>query len=111
MIERVASWWEGLPDPLAAGLAGVFALLVLGTLAAFILPAAQPGKWSDLGPRMRSWWVIIILTFGALLAGWQAMTILFAIISFLALKEYLTLAPTRTDDRLIVFVAYLAIPI
>ena len=36
-------------------IAGVLALLILGTVAALILPRAQPGKWSDLGPRMRSW--------------------------------------------------------
>ncbi|MCR6644021.1 MAG: phosphatidate cytidylyltransferase [Terricaulis sp.] len=95
--------------PLMLGFAGVLALLLLGTLAALILPRAQPGKWSDLGPRMRSWWVIALLVGGALLAGWQAFTILMAVISFLALKEFLTLAPTRKEDRLIVLLAYLTI--
>lgn len=95
--------------PLLIGFAGVLALLLLGTLAALILPRAQPGKWSDLGPRMRSWWVIALLVGGALLAGWQAFTILMAVISFLALKEFLTLAPTRKEDRLIVLLAYLTI--
>jgi len=91
------------------GLALVLALLVLGTIAALALPAMQPGKWTDLGPRMRSWWVMAVLVGGALLLGWQATAILFAIISFLALKEYLTLAPTRKEDRLIVLLAYLAV--
>jgi phosphatidate cytidylyltransferase len=44
-----------------------------------------------------------------LLLGWQATAILFAFISFLALKEYLTLAPTRRDDRPIVLLAYLSV--
>jgi phosphatidate cytidylyltransferase len=101
--------WEIVTTPLALGFAAVLALLVLGTIAAFVLPAMQPGKWADLGPRMRSWWVIAILVGGALLLGWQATAILFAIISFLALKEYLTLAPTRKEDRLIVLLAYLAV--
>jgi phosphatidate cytidylyltransferase len=35
--------------------------------------------------------------------------VLFAFISFLALKEYLTLAPTRKEDRLIVLLAYLSV--
>ncbi len=99
-----------VPNPaLMLGFAFVLALLVLGTLAAFILPAVQPGKWSDLGPRMRSWWVIALLVGGALLAGWQVFAILFAFISFLALKEYLTLAPTRKEDRLVVLLAYLTV--
>src|SRR5512134_3446927 len=97
------------PPPLGWGFAGVLALLILGTLAALILPALQPGKWSDLGPRMRSWWVIVILVGGALLLGWQAFAILLALISFLALKEFLTLAPTRKEDRLIVLLAYLSV--
>jgi phosphatidate cytidylyltransferase len=98
-----------LPQPLLIGFAGVLALLILGTLAAFVLPAAQPGKWSDLGPRMRSWWVIVLLVGGALIAGWQTFAILMAVISFLALKDFLTLAPTRKEDRLIVLLAYLTI--
>jgi len=98
-----------IPQPLLIGFAGVLGLLILGTIAAFVLPAAQPGKWSDLGPRMRSWWVIALLVGGALIAGWQAFAILMAVISFLALKEFLTLAPTRKEDRLIVLLAYVTV--
>lgn len=99
----------GVSAPLMLGYAAVLALLILGTLAALILPALQPGKWTDLGPRMRSWWVMALLVGGALLLGWQATAILFAIVSFLALKEYLTLAPTRKEDRLIVLLAYISV--
>src|SRR5262245_45474243 len=95
--------------PLVYGFAAVLVLLALGSIAAFILPRAQPGKWTDLGPRMRSWWVIAVLVGGALLLGWQATAILFAFVSFLALKEFLTLAPTRKEDRLIVLLAYLSV--
>ena len=98
-----------IPEPLFLGLMVVLTLLILGTIAAFILPAMQPGKWSDLEPRMRSWWIIALLVSGALIAGWQATAILFALISFLALKEFLTLAPTRKEDRLIVLLAYLSV--
>ncbi|OQW63502.1 MAG: hypothetical protein A4S17_07085 [Proteobacteria bacterium HN_bin10] len=101
--------WEVVAAPLTFGFVAVLALLVLGTIAALILPRTQPGKWSDLGPRMRSWWVMAVLVGGALLLGWQATAILFAFISFLALKEYLTLAPTRRDDRPIVLLAYLSV--
>ncbi|PZO52726.1 MAG: phosphatidate cytidylyltransferase [Alphaproteobacteria bacterium] len=98
-----------IPEPVFLGFLGVLALLLVGTIAALILPRAQPGKWTDLGPRMRSWWVIVILVGGALVLGWQATAILFALISFLALKEFLTLAPTRKEDRLIVLLAYLSV--
>jgi phosphatidate cytidylyltransferase len=98
-----------LPEPLVFGFLCVLALLLAGTIAALVLPAMQPGKWSDLGPRMRSWWVMALLLGAALVAGWQATSILFAFISFLALKEFLTLAPTRKEDRLIVLLAYLSV--
>ena len=98
-----------LQTPLGFGFLGVLALLILGSIAAVILPRTQPGKWADLAPRMQSWWVIVLLVAGALVLGWQATAILFALISFLALKEYLTLAPTRKEDRLIVLLAYLSV--
>jgi len=98
-----------VPEPLFLGLLGVLGLLLLGSIAALVLPRMQPGKWADLGPRMRSWWVMALLVGAALLAGWQATAILFALISFLALKEYLTLAPTRKEDRAIVLLAYVSV--
>jgi phosphatidate cytidylyltransferase len=98
-----------VPQSLVLGFAGVLLLLILGTIAALILPRMQPGKWADLGPRMRSWWIMAVLVGGALALGWQATAVLFALISFLALKEYLTLAPTRKEDRLIVLLAYLSV--
>jgi phosphatidate cytidylyltransferase len=103
------TWAINVPEPLLFGYVAVLALLILGSIAALALPAMQPGKWADLGPRMRSWWVMAVLVGGALLLGWQATAVLFAIISFLALKEYLTLAPTRKEDRLIVLLAYLSV--
>ncbi|WP_417497965.1 phosphatidate cytidylyltransferase [Maricaulis sp.] len=98
-----------LPVPLGAGFAGLLALLLAGSLAAIILPRLQQGRWSDLGPRMRSWWLICGVIGGALLAGWQAFTIVFAFVSFVALREFLTLAPTRREDRLVVLVVYASI--
>tara|TARA_R110000787_G_scaffold114819_1_gene224640 strand:- start:835 stop:1779 length:945 start_codon:yes stop_codon:yes gene_type:complete len=98
-----------LPTALTVGFAGLVALLIAGSVAAFVLPRLSPGKWDDLGPRMTSWWVICLLVGGSLLLGWQVFTVLFTLISFIALKEYLTLAPTRRDDRLVVLFAYVAL--
>ncbi|WP_417491541.1 phosphatidate cytidylyltransferase [Maricaulis sp.] len=103
------SLFAPLPVPLGAGFAGLLALLLAGSLAAIILPRLQQGRWSDLGPRMRSWWLICGVIGGALLAGWQAFTIVFAFVSFVALREFLTLAPTRREDRLVVLVVYASI--
>lgn len=99
-------------DPaLALGLIVVGVLLTLGTLAAIVLPRMQPGKWGDLGPRMRSWWILCALLFAALIGGSTFFIPLFGLISFLALKEFLTLAPTRREDRMVVLLVYLSVPI
>lgn len=99
----------GEPNPLTIGVLAVFIALILGTLAAAILPRIQKGKWSDLGPRMYSWWVIVGVIMAALYFGKLPFIVLFGLISFLALKEYLSLAPTRKEDRPIILLAYSAI--
>jgi phosphatidate cytidylyltransferase len=54
---------------------------------------------------------MVALVAVALAAGWQATLLLFVLISFVALREFLSLAPLRREDRAIVLLAYLAIPI
>ena len=103
------NWLMEIPTPLMIGFGALLALLVIGSVLSIVLPRVKPGKWDDLVPRMKSWWVMCGLVVGALLLGWQAFTILFGLISYLALKEYLTLAPTRKEDRIVVLFAYLMI--
>ena len=94
------------------GGAAVLVFLVLGTAAALVLPRFKAGAgFADLGKRMVSWWVIVALIAGSLIGGWPATTALFAVVSFLALREFLSLAPARQEDRLIIFLIYLTIPI
>ena len=104
MLERARDALEIAPA-LAWGLGGVVAALLLGSLAAW-----RPGGSAELRARMASWWVMVALVAGALLLGWAAVTALFAIVSFLALKELLSLAPLRREDRLVVLFAYLTVP-
>ena len=93
------------------GTAGVLGLLTLGSLAAFALPHLQPAKdHTNLRQRMTSWWVMAALVGAALLLGWWATLGLFVVISFMALREFLSLAPLRREDRLVIFLAYLVIP-
>jgi phosphatidate cytidylyltransferase len=103
---------DHLGTPLCFGLAGVFVVLLIGTAVAIALPKLKPGKdWTNFRDRVWSWWVMVGLIVAALVAGWPALTALFAVVSFLALKEFLSLAPTRREDRLVVLFAYLAVPV
>ncbi|MDO1557978.1 phosphatidate cytidylyltransferase [Brevundimonas sp. 2R-24] len=100
------------PEPLVWGLAGVLGVLLLGTAAALLMPRLKPGAdHGELRKRVASWWVMILLIAAALLAGRTAVIALFALISFLALREFLSLAPLRREDRLVLLFAFLTIPV
>ncbi|WP_039056301.1 phosphatidate cytidylyltransferase [Enterobacter sp. Bisph1] len=93
-------------------LSGIFSILLLATLLIFTLKKCYPQRdWLELQQRITSWWVIICLFSVAILSPkWLGLTF-FGFISFLALKEYLTLAPTRRSDSIPLLWLYAAIPV
>ena len=93
-------------------LGGVFGVLVLASMIVAALAAVRRDKdYSELKLRMRSWWVMIGIFSGAILLSPTSAVVFWGFVSFLALKEYLSLIPTRRADRRVLFWAYLAIPI
>jgi phosphatidate cytidylyltransferase len=56
-------------------------------------------------------WALVATTVGLLSLGHSFAFLLLAFVSFLALKEYLSMIPTRRADRRVLFWVYLAIPI
>lgn len=112
------SWPAWLPtrdalSPVVAGaLGGIFALLVVATLAAWAIGRLRPGlDLAEVKLRIRSWWVMAAVFALAMVLSRAVSLVFFAFVSFLALKEYLSLIPTRRADRGVLFWAYLAIPI
>lgn len=93
--------------PVIPVLAGVAALLSLASLITW----RQGKPNSELALRVRSWWVMVAVGGAALLLGRVALLVLLAFVSFLALKEYLSIIPTRRADRRVLIFAYLAIPL
>lgn len=97
---------------LFSGKSGIVLLIILGILAfaTLIVSVVFRTKTSqELKDRVTSWWIIIgAFILGAMLNTTVAM-FFFALISYLALKEYFTLIPTRRTDRRIIFYAYLSI--
>ena len=65
----------------------------------------------NLLARTRTWWWIVVPVSLALIAGPVATAILFALISFVALREFLSIIPVRQVDRAAILIAYLAIPL
>ncbi len=97
-----------LTSPVMVILGGVWGLLALATLVVWWL---APAPDSELRQRIRSWWLIVALCSLALMFSRAAALVFFGLVSFLALKEYLTLIPTRQTDRRVLFWAYLSIPV
>ncbi|KEA53532.1 MULTISPECIES: phosphatidate cytidylyltransferase [Mangrovibacter] len=93
-------------------LGSIFGILILATLITLGLKLLRPQKnWLELQQRVTSWWVIIVLFSLAMLSPkWLALTF-FGFISFLALKEFLTLSPTRRSDSIPLLWMYAAIPV
>jgi len=100
-------------DPAVAwALAVIFAVLVAATLAVALLGRLRPGL--DIGEmrlRVRTWWLMAAVFALAIAASRNVSLVFFALVSFLALKEYLSLIPTRRADRGVLLWAYLAIPV
>jgi len=98
--------------PILWSLAGLYVLLAIASTIAFLLKRANPDKnYSELVQRIHSWWVMITVFSLAMLLSKTVSLIFFGLISFLALKEYFSIIPTRYADRRVLFWAYLAIPI
>ncbi|HFE49083.1 MAG TPA: phosphatidate cytidylyltransferase [Chromatiaceae bacterium] len=93
-------------------LGGLYALLGLASLIRWLLTRRHPDKdHTELALRIRSWWVMVSVFTAAMLLSPTVSLVFFGFVSFLALKEYLSIIPTRRADRRVLFWAYLAIPV
>jgi phosphatidate cytidylyltransferase len=92
-------------------------LLLLFSIIGFILSRTvkSPGGRStveNLNARIGAWWVMAILVSSAVLMGLGGTVILFGLISFLALREFITLTPThRGDHRALFWIFFVFTPL
>lgn len=96
--------------------AGIGAILVLASVIGWVL------KWrsrntpnavvDNLNARINAWWVMVLVIGVAFWLGQWAVILLFYAVSFYALREFLTLTPTRRSDYpALVAAFYLALPL
>jgi phosphatidate cytidylyltransferase len=103
---------DRLHPNLLAGLAGIFALLVAATAIVWLIRRLRSGiDLGDVPARVRSWWLMVVIFSIAMVLDRRVSLAFFALVSFLALKEYLSLIPTRRVDRAVLLWAYLAVPL
>ncbi|GAB3635555.1 phosphatidate cytidylyltransferase [Hymenobacter arcticus] len=90
------------------GLAG---LLLLASLATAGLMRWRPAHdYTILRQRIQTWWALTALLALGLALGRPVAIVMAALVSFLALREFLSLVPTRPVDNPVLLLAYLAIP-
>ena len=99
---------------LAAGVLGVLVIssIVGAVLARRVTSDAGRATVANLNARIRSWWVMSAVFALALLTRGLGSVLLFAVISFFALREFITLVPTRHGDhRTLLWVFFVVMPI
>ena len=106
-VDRQTGWLIG----------GVLALLVLASIIGWIVSvcvtdASGRATVQNLNARIRAWWVMAAVFGLALATGVIGTVLLFGLISFLALREFITLTPTRRGDhRTLFWVFFVVVPL
>lgn len=82
---------------------GIVILLSIATVIGMLLKMRATTDSSravvdNLNQRTRAWWSMIAIFVLAFFIGRNATLVLFGIISFLALREFITLTPTKSGD-------------
>jgi phosphatidate cytidylyltransferase len=91
---------------------GIVGLLALSSVITLILKRRAGGASkvvANLDARVKAWWVMVAIFGAALAAGWLGAVILFGLISFFALREFITLTPTRAGDHRTLFWAFFVV--
>lgn len=93
-----------LDNELILLLGGLFALLVVASLIGALLARRKQNATIDnLNARIRAWWVMCSIAVFAMLIGPLGSVVLFALMSFYALRECVTITPTRRGDHEVLF--------
>ena len=94
--------------------AGVGVVLVLASVVGYVLDrrfaTAGPNPTiSNLNSRIKAWWVMVAVLGAAFALGKPGVIVLFALASLAALREFITLTPTRQGDHLALAVAFFVV--
>jgi phosphatidate cytidylyltransferase len=92
----------------------IVSLLLISSIIGNILKTlrktdASRATIDNLNARIRAWWKMCLIFGFSLLVGPIGSLILFGIISFQAMREYMTLVPTRRGDHRTLFWSFFAI--
>ena len=93
---------------------GLFALLVVASVAGFIMwkrVRSDQGRAivANFNARVRAWWMMAAMFLVAMFTGGVASFVLFGLVSFWALREFITLTPTRPGDHRVLFLSFFVV--
>jgi phosphatidate cytidylyltransferase len=91
---------------------GIVGLLALSSAITFFLKRRAGGVnkvVANLDARVKAWWMMVAVFGVALATGGLGSGILFGFMSFFALREFITLTPTRAGDHRTLFWAFFII--
>ena len=103
---------EALSQNVIWALGVIYGLLIAASVIVGVLKWRSPGNaTTELSRRVTSWWFMITIFTIAIVTNRIVSTVFLGLMTYLAFKEYISLIPTRPVDRIILFFAYLAIPV
>ena len=90
------------------GIAGVLAIAsIVGYILHRRVGAHGPNPTIvNLNSRIKAWWGMVALMAVAFAVGKAGVIVLFALLSLAALREFITLTPTRRGDHMALAVAF-----
>jgi phosphatidate cytidylyltransferase len=95
---------------------GILGALIVATAASLYLrvkadSSERRALAEDVFVRTRSWWTMCAIFAVAVLTGGLGSILLFALVSFLALREFITVVPTaRADHRALFWLFFVIVP-
>lgn len=101
-----------MPSLFQYAFGGIVATLMIASTTTLVLIKAYPEKnYVELKLRIQTWWWLVVVLFLALAFNRTVAVVVMCLVSFMAFKEFLSIAPTRRTDNAVLLLAYLAIPI
>ncbi|WP_026972769.1 phosphatidate cytidylyltransferase [Aliagarivorans marinus] len=101
-----------VPPHSLIAMSAVLCLLVIASLVTWVKRVRSPERdYQELKLRIQSWWWMVAVLFLMLSLSDLTAIVFFGFLSFLALKEFLSIVPSRQTDRNVMFWLYLSIPI
>lgn len=103
---------HAIVTPLVLGFIALFVVLTLASTITAALVRMYPEKsFVELKLRIQTWWGLVGILLLALSVDHKFALAIFAIVTFLAFREFLSIIPTRKGDHCVLLLAYALIPL